>query len=122
MMKWFDSLNAKSFISVKAIVKRSLKPIKSCRVANYELHLVKVYCEALAPEALGLSLAAANKAVTRLDDENVVEGIETLVLKGSAAPGPNMAKHMSNPVMHKRSPIAQAISDVRMAVRKIFTE
>jgi aspartyl-tRNA synthetase len=123
MVKWVGSLNPESFVSVEATVKRPLKPINSCHVANYELHLRKVFCEAPAPEVLGLSLAAANKAATRVDDEEVADGTETLTAKGLVAvPGASLATHMSNPVMHKRAPVAQAISDVRMAVRKLFTE
>jgi aspartyl-tRNA synthetase len=115
-------LNPESFVSVEATVKRPLGPVKSCRVTNYELHLSKVFCEAPAPEVLGLSLAAANKAATGLDDEEVADGMENLTVKESVVPGASLATHISNPVMHKRAPVAQAISDVRMTVRKLFTE
>jgi hypothetical protein len=124
MVKWVDSLNPESFVSVEATVKRPIGPVKSCRVTNYELHLSKVFCEAPAPEVLGLSLAAANKAVTGLDDEEAVDhdGLESPTGKDSAVPGASLATHISNPVMHKRAPATQAISDVRMTVRKLFTE
>jgi aspartyl-tRNA synthetase len=84
--------------------------------------LSKVFCEAPAPEDLGQSLATANKATTGLDDEEAVDGIESLTVKESAVPGASLATHISNPVMHKRAPVAQAISDVRMTVRKLFAE
>ncbi|KAK0703441.1 hypothetical protein B0T26DRAFT_744265 [Lasiosphaeria miniovina] len=111
MVKWVGSLKPKNFVSVEATVKRPLEPVKS-----------PVFCEAPAPESLGLSLQAANKAVTRVDEEeNVVEGVEDLTL-GSAVPAASLATHIGNPVMHKRAPVAQAISNVRITVRKIFTE
>jgi aspartyl-tRNA synthetase len=62
-VKWVGPLKPESFVSVEATVKRPLEPVKSTRVANLDLHLAKVYCEAPAPESLGLSLQASNKAV-----------------------------------------------------------
>ncbi|KAH6847822.1 hypothetical protein B0I37DRAFT_375924 [Chaetomium sp. MPI-CAGE-AT-0009] len=122
MVKWVGSLNPESFVSVEATVKRPLGLVKSCRVTNYELHLSKVFCEAPAPEVLGLSLAAANKAATGVDEEEVTDGIENLTVKEVAVPGASLTTHISNPVMHKRAPVSQAISDIRMAVRKLFAE
>lgn len=123
MVKWVGSLKPESFVSVEATIKRPIQPVKSCRVANYELHLTKVFCEAPAPESLNLSLVAANKAVTGVDEEDpVVEGVESLAVRESAVPAASLATHMNNPVMHKRAPVAQAISDVRMTIRKLFAE
>lgn len=124
MVKWVGGLRAESFVSVEGTIERPVTPVKSCRVADYELHLTKVFCEAPGPEMLGLSLAAANKAVSRIDEEDlpVTEGVEKLNLAGSSVPGATLATHLSNPVMHKRAPVSQAIADVRMTVRKIFSE
>ncbi|PNP49197.1 hypothetical protein THARTR1_10058 [Trichoderma harzianum] len=123
MVKWVGSLKPESFVSVEGTIKRPIEPVKNCRVANYELHPTKVFCEAPAPETLSLTLASANKAVTQVDEEDtVVDGVESLNVSGSAVPGASLSTHMNNPVMRKRAPVSQAISDVRMTIRKIFTE
>lgn len=124
MVKWVGNLRAESFVSVEGTIERPVEPVKSCRVTNYELHPTKVFCEAPGPEMLGLSLAAANKAVSRIEEEDlpVVDGVENLNVGGAFVPAATLATHLSNPVMHKRAPVSQAISDVRMAVRKIFSE
>lgn len=121
MVKWVGSLNPESFVSVEATVKRFFGLVKSCRVTNYELHLTKVFCDALVPGILGLSLAAANKAPTGLNEEEFVNGRENLTVKEGAVPGASLTTYVSNQVMHKRAPAVQAISDVRMAVRQLFT-
>lgn len=123
MVKWVASLRPESFLSVEGTIKRPLDPVKSCRVTDWELHLTKVYCEAPAPEKLGLNLASANKAVTRVDDEDTLDdSVEKLTLSGSAIPGASLVTHMTNPVMHKRAPVQQAIADLRMSIRRIFSE
>ncbi|KAG8415531.1 hypothetical protein J3458_009372 [Metarhizium acridum] len=33
-----------------------------------------------------------------------------------------MATHLDNPAIHKRPPVQQAISDVRVATRKLFAQ
>ncbi|KAK4031265.1 hypothetical protein C8A01DRAFT_51591 [Parachaetomium inaequale] len=122
IVKWVGSLNLESFVSVEATVKRPLGLVKSCYVTNYELHLSKVFCKAPAPEVLGLSLVAVNKAAICVDEEEVVDSIENLTVKVLVVPGASLATYISNPVIYKRTPVAQAISDVRIAVRKLFTK
>ena len=89
MVKWIGGLKLESFVVVEATVQKPLEPVKSCKVSGYELHLTKVYLVAPAPEMLGLGLAAASRAVGRLDEEEVieanVEGMwELLVVRVSA--------------------------------------
>jgi hypothetical protein len=73
MVKWIGGLKLESFVVVEATVQKPLEPVKSCKVSGYELHLTKVYLVAPAPEMLGLGLAAASRAVGRLDEEEVIE-------------------------------------------------
>ncbi|KAI1323953.1 aspartyl-tRNA synthetase [Xylariaceae sp. FL0255] len=128
MVKWVGALRLESFVLVEAKVVKPLEPVKSCRVADYELHLTKCYLVAAGPEVLGLSLNASNKAVGSFDDEDpsaqaaaAAEGVENLSLADSA-PLASLSTHLNNPVMHKRAPIQQAIADVRMITRKLFAE
>lgn len=126
MVKWIGALRLESYVLVEATVEKPLEPVKSVRVSDYELHIKKCYCIAAGPEVLGMGLAVANKAVTNLDDEDtsdakdITEGVENLAVDN--VPGASMATHLNNPVMHKRAPVQQAISDVRMTVRKLFSE
>jgi len=76
MVKWVVGVKLESFVVVEAVVKKPLEPVKSCKVSGFELHLGKVYMVAAAPEMLGLGLGAASKAVGRLDEEEVTEGVE----------------------------------------------
>jgi aspartyl-tRNA synthetase len=76
MVKWVVGIKLESFVVVKAVVKKPLEPVKSCKVSGYELHLSKVYMVATAPEMLGLGMAAASRAASRLDEEEVAEGVE----------------------------------------------
>jgi aspartyl-tRNA synthetase len=123
MVKWVGSLRAESFVLVEGTIKRPVVPVKSCRVSNYEIHLTKVYCEAPAPEVLGLGLAAANRAISEIGEEDpVVNGVESLNVSDTLVPTASLATHLNNPVMHKRAPVSQAIADVRMTVRRIFSE
>ncbi|KAI5922294.1 hypothetical protein F4810DRAFT_291191 [Camillea tinctor] len=127
MVKWVGALRLESFVLVEATVQKPLEPVKSCRVSDYELHLTKCYLIAPGPEVLGLGLNASNRAIASFEDEDPsqppTEGVENLsVADGSAAPSASLSTHLNNPVMHKRAPVQQAIADVRMAVRKLFSE
>lgn len=73
MVKWIGGLKLESFVQIEAEVKKPLEPVKSCKVSEIELHLVKLYLVAPAPEMLGLGLAVANRAVGRLDEEDSAE-------------------------------------------------
>ncbi|KAK5635764.1 hypothetical protein RRF57_011476 [Xylaria bambusicola] len=127
MAKWVGGLSLESFVMVEATVKKPLEPVKSCRVSDYELHITKCYLIAPGPEVLGLSLNASNRAVGSLDDEEptqpaeLTEGVADLSL-ADAAPTASLLTHLNNIVMHKRAPVQQAIADVRVAVRKLFSE
>ncbi|KAK8016306.1 aspartyl-tRNA synthetase [Apiospora rasikravindrae] len=128
MVKWTGNLNLESFVLVEATVKKPLEPVKSCRVSNYELHLTKCYLIATGPEVLGMTLNAANKAISSFDDEDPAqdaptEGVKDLSLTEPAgAPSATLVTHLNNPVMHKRAPVQQAIADIRMTVRKLFAQ
>ena len=127
MVKWVGTLNPESYVLVEAKVEKPLEPVKSVKVSDYELHITKFYCIAPGPEVLGMGLAVSNKAVANFDDEEVTtavdevkEGVEALSLDN--VPAASMATHLNNPAMHKRAPVQQAIADVRMTTRKLFSE
>ena len=123
MVKWVGGLPLESFVSVEGTIQRAHVPIKSCKLTDYEIHLTKVFCQARGPETLGLSFAVANKAIFRLNEEDPSEeGLQNLNIKEKTVPSASLATHLSNPVMHKRAPVQQAIADVRKAVRHIFSE
>ncbi|KAI8627865.1 aspartyl-tRNA synthetase [Xylariaceae sp. FL1651] len=124
MVKWVGALRLESFVLIEAKVQKPLEPVKSCRVSDYELHLTKCYLVAAGPEVLGLSLNTSNRAVGAFDDEEPsapTEGVENLSL-ADAVPTASLSTHLDNPVMHKRAPVQQAIADVRMTTRKLFSE
>ncbi|KAI5464108.1 hypothetical protein BGZ63DRAFT_350411 [Mariannaea sp. PMI_226] len=127
MVKWIGGQRLESYVLVEASVQKPLEPVKSVRVSDYELHITKFYCIAAGPEVLGMGLVVASKAVTNFDDEDagdavkeVTEGVDNLSV--DTVPAASMATHLNNPVMHKRAPVQQAIADVRMTVRKLFSE
>ncbi|KAI2472308.1 aspartyl-tRNA synthetase [Annulohypoxylon bovei var. microspora] len=127
MVKWVGALRLESFVLVEATVQKPLEPVKSCRVSEYELHPTKVYLISPGPEVLPLGLNAANRAIASFDDEDPsapaaapAEGVENLSL--TDAPSASLSTHLNNPAMHKRAPVQQAIADVRMTVRKLFSE
>ncbi|KAJ6443988.1 Regulatory associated protein of TOR [Purpureocillium lavendulum] len=130
MVKWIGGLNLESYVLIEGRVEKPLEPVKSVRVSNYELHITKCYIIAAGPEVLGMGLVVANKAVTNFDDEEVPQDAAAVeeARKGLEAtnldnvPSASMATHLSNPAMHKRAPVQQAIADVRMATRKLFAE
>lgn len=126
MVKWVSSINSESYLLVEATVQKPLEPVVACRVSHYELHITKCYMLAAAPAGLGMTLAAANKAVTNFSDEQaaVEEGVEKLSVapptEPAGVPAASMLTHLDNIVMHKRAPVAQAISDIRMEVKELF--
>ena len=127
MVKWIGAIKPESYVLIEGKVEKPLEPVKSVRVSNYELHITKCYVISPGPDVLGMGLAVANKAVTNFDDEEVgapveqvTEGVDNLSIDN--VPAASMATHLNNPVMHKRAPVQQAIADVRMAVRKLFSE
>ncbi|KAI0110978.1 aspartyl-tRNA synthetase [Hypoxylon sp. NC0597] len=130
MVKWVGALRLESFVLVEATVQKPLEPVKSCRVSNYELHITKAFLISAGPEVLPLGLNAANRAVASFEDEDPqapaaapTDGVENLSLTdSSAAPSASLSTHLNNPAMHKRAPVQQAIADVRMTVRKLFSE
>ncbi|KAI4595451.1 hypothetical protein LQW54_007851 [Pestalotiopsis sp. IQ-011] len=127
MVKWTGGIRLESFVLVEAVVKKPLDPVKSCKVSDYELHIVKCYLIASGPQELGMTLGAANKAVASFEDEDETaaptEAVKELSISDPAgAPAASLTTHLNNPVMHKRAPVQQAIADIRMTVRKLFAE
>jgi aspartyl-tRNA synthetase len=142
MVKWIGGLPLESFVLVEATVQRPLEPVKSCRVSDYELHVTKCYCIAPGPPVLGMGFQVANRAVTNFDDEEenleeqkaeaeakAKEAAEAEAKDGKAAvavedatPSASMGTHLNNPVMHKRAPVQQAIADVRLWTRRLFSQ
>jgi len=132
MVKWTGSLTLESFVLVEAKVVKPLEPVKSCKVSDYELHISKCYLVAPGPPVLGMSLAVANRAVSSFEDEEhhaadagkdveeVKDGVAALSVDSIAHA--SMSTHLNNPAMHKRAPVQQAIADVRMTVRKLFSD
>lgn len=127
MVKWIAGLNFEGFVLVEGRIEKPLDPVKSVRVSGFELHITKCFLISPGPEVLGMGLVVANKAVTNFDDEDapppvdeVNKGVENLTVDG--IPSASMATHLSNPAMHKRAPVQQAIADVRMTTRKLFAE
>ncbi|RYO76406.1 hypothetical protein DL766_010599 [Monosporascus sp. MC13-8B] len=129
MVKWVAGISPESFVVVEATVQKPLEPVKSCRVAWYELHVTKCFVLAAAPTVLGMTLAASNRAVTNFSDEepqpdkSVEAAVEKLGVADPAAtaiPAASMLTHLNNIVMHKRSPVQQAIADIRAEVKDLF--
>ncbi|KOS22797.1 Aspartate--tRNA ligase [Escovopsis weberi] len=128
MVKWIGGIAAESFVVVEAVVRKPLESIKSCRVSELELHIRKCFVVAAAPAMLGMTLAAANRAVTNFSDEDaaavvaVADKAEDKADKAadSAIPAATMLTHLDNIVMHKRAPVQQAIADVRAEAKELF--
>jgi hypothetical protein len=69
MVKWAGSVRLESIILVEAKVVAPKDPVKSCTIAGFELHIVKLYVVAAAPEMLPLSVATASRAVGDVEEE-----------------------------------------------------
>lgn len=108
MVKWIAGINPESFVVVEAKVQRPLEPVKSCRVSNFELLVTRCYTIATAPTMLGLTLAAANRAVVDFADEATETKEEEADKEGP--PAASMLTHLDNIAMHKRAPVQQAIA------------
>ncbi|KAE8449011.1 hypothetical protein EG329_008599 [Mollisiaceae sp. DMI_Dod_QoI] len=123
MVKWIGGLKLESFVMVEATVEKPLEPVKSTKVSEYELHLLKCYLVAPAPEVLGLGLGAASRAVGSLaeEEEKTEVNVEGLSIN-EGTPVASLATHLNNPAMHKRAPVSQAIADIRIAVEDLFCE
>lgn len=119
MVKWVMGINPESFVAVEAKVKRPLEPIKSCRVEGLELHITKCYLVASAPSMLGMTLAVANKPIVNFSDD-VTQAGNVVEAEKSTIPAASMLTHLDNIAMHKRSPVQQAIADIRIEVKKLF--
>lgn len=127
MVKWVGAIGLESYVGVEATVQKPLEPVKSCKVANYELHITKMYCLARGPEMLGLTMGASNAAIVRdAEDEGIEAKVAGLSVSDGApaapALGATLKTHLDNIVMHKRAPVQQAIYTVRRKVRKLFAE
>ncbi|KAM0445274.1 hypothetical protein ACHAO4_009775 [Trichoderma viride] len=121
MVKWVGAVNPESFVTVEATVEKPFAPVKSCRVADFELHISKLFIVSAAPATLGMTLAAANRAVTNFSDEEVKpeEAAQEKEAEGGP-PAASMLTHLDNIVMHKRSPVQQAIADIRVEAKHLF--
>ena len=124
MVKWAGSVNPESFVVVEGTIQKPLEPVKSCRVSNYELHITKFFVHAAAPNMLGMTLAASNRAIANFADEEptIEKAVEELSVSGEPAgiPAATMITHLDNIVMHKRAPVQQAIADIRAEVKHLF--
>lgn len=113
MVKWVGAVSPESFVTVEATVEKPFAPVKSCRVTDFELHISKLFIISAAPATLGMTLAAANRAVTNFSDEEVKPEEAAAAQEKEAEGGPpaaSMLTHLDNIVMHKRSPVQQAIA------------
>ncbi|KAI1735251.1 tRNA synthetases class II-domain-containing protein [Xylaria scruposa] len=123
MVKWVAGIKPESFVVVEAKIQEPLEPVKSCRVADYELVIQKCYVIASAPNVLGMTLAASNRAITNFSDEEPVkkdsETPDTSTTT-SAIPAATMLTHLDNIVIHKRAPVQQAIADIRAEMKELF--
>ena len=127
MAKWIGSINPESFVIVEGTVAKPAVPVKGCTVSNYELHITKCYLHAAAPAMLGMTLAAANRPITNFSDEEQQASVEQKVEKLSISepagiPAASMLTHLDNIVMHKRSPLQQAIADIRAEMKQLYRE
>ena len=121
MVRFVAGIRLESFVVVEAVVRRPAVPVDSCTIALFELHVTKCFVISHGPEMLGLTLGAANRAVSSIDDDDAAATPEQLA--AAAASGcASLVTHLSNPAIHKRAPLQQAIADVRLTVRKIFAE
>ncbi|KAB5560297.1 aspartyl-tRNA synthetase [Coniochaeta sp. 2T2.1] len=118
MVKWIMGINPESFVAVEAKVKQPLEPIKSCRVEGLELHITKCYVLAPAPSMLGMTLAVANQPIVNFSDDTAQVG--NVQADKTTGPAASMLTHLDNIAMHKRSPVQQAIADIRIEVKKLF--
>lgn len=110
MVKWVGEIHPESFLLVEAKVLRPYDPVKSCRVASYELHIRKCFVRAAAPATLGMTLAAASRAVSNFSDEDPGQAEQQEKAAESAIPAATMLTHLDNIVIHKRAPVQQAIA------------
>ncbi|TRX89880.1 hypothetical protein FHL15_009152 [Xylaria flabelliformis] len=124
MVKWVVGIKPESFVVVEAKVQEPLEPVKSCRIADYELSIQKCYVIAAAPNVLGMTLAASNRAITNFSDEEPVkkdsEIPDASSTTTSAIPAATMLTHLDNIVIHKRAPVQQAIADIRAEMKELF--
>ncbi|KAI1113828.1 tRNA synthetases class II-domain-containing protein [Nemania sp. NC0429] len=122
MVKWVASIKPESFVVVVAKVQEPLEPVKSCRIADYELVIQKCYVIASAPNVLGMTLAASNRAITNFSDEEPQKKESEIPAAAttSAIPAATMLTHLDNIVMHKRSPVQQAIADIRAEIKELY--
>jgi aspartyl/asparaginyl-tRNA synthetase len=123
MVKWAGSITAESFVIVEAKVEKPKDPVKSCRVSDFELHIRKVFVLAAAPNMLGLTLAAANRAVGSFSDEAPSaeqKEADDKEAEKTGIPVASMLTHLDNIAIHKRAPVQQAIADIRMEVKDLF--
>ncbi|KAI1007045.1 Aspartate--tRNA ligase, cytoplasmic [Podosphaera aphanis] len=122
MVKWIGGLKLEGFVQIEAKVEKPLEPVKSCKVSMFELHLLKVYLIAPAPEMLGLELAIANRAVGRLDEDDSSEAKSEGVNVTDNVPVASLATHLNNYEIHLRSAVSQAIADITVVVEDLFRE
>ncbi|KAM5345291.1 hypothetical protein ACJ41O_011153 [Fusarium nematophilum] len=125
MVKWVTSINPESFVAVEAKVKQPLEPVKSCRVSGLELHITKCFVLAPAPAMLGMTMEAASQPIVNFSDESARVGdVDTGKVAKAAtettAPAASMLTHLDNIAMHKRTPVQQAIADIRIEVKRLF--
>lgn len=100
MVKWVRGLQLESFVSAEGTIQRVHVPIKSCQITDYEILLTKVFCQARGREKLGLSFAAANEAVSRIDEQDPgEEELQNLNVNKKVVPAAGLARHLSIPVI-----------------------
>ncbi|KAI0390150.1 aspartyl-tRNA synthetase [Xylariaceae sp. FL0594] len=121
MVKFVTGINPESFVAVEAKVKRPVEPVKSCRISGFELHITKCFVIAPAPAVLGMTMAAANQPIVNFSDETAKAGEDEKEKEPeTTGPSASMLTHLDNIAMHKRTPVQQAIADIRVEVKRLF--
>lgn len=117
MVKWTIQLNLESLILVKAVVKKSPEPVKSCTIQDAELHVISIFVESTAPAQIPFLIEDASRSeqMIKESEEKAQEGDSQYVRV-------QLDTRLNNRVLDLRTPTNHAIFKISAGVRQIFRE
>lgn len=117
MIKWVAQQSLESLVLVKAVVKKSPEPVKSCTIQDTELHILSMFVESSAPTKIPFLIedAARSEKLIQESEEKAGEGDSQFVRV-------HLQTRLDNRVLDLRTPTNHAIFKISAGVRQIFRE
>ncbi|KAL8864993.1 MAG: hypothetical protein Q9174_007132, partial [Haloplaca sp. 1 TL-2023] len=117
MVKWCGAINNESIVRATGLVKRPKDPVTSTSIANFELHVEKLYMISEAAQMLPVQVKDCMRAPPVTDDSK-----EEAEMDSQGLPVVSLSARLNNRVLDGRTAANQAIFQLQSGISNLFIE